>query len=69
MGSRLSGVFRCGAYFLYRCVLNGAQVAVEMSVQGSSREAHHPDASRSAQKGRPLSHNVPASPPSLDTAF
>jgi hypothetical protein len=31
VGSRPSGVFRRGAYFLYRCVLNEAQVAVKMS--------------------------------------
>ena len=41
MGGRPSGVFRCGTYFcIYRCVLNGAQVAVKMSSIGRiSREA------------------------------
>ena len=33
MGGRPSGVFRCGAC-IYRCVLNGAQVAVKMSSIG-----------------------------------
>ncbi len=61
MGSRLSGVFRCGAYFLCRYVLNEAQVVVKMSSIGQfERDASPRRLPQSSKREavRSLSHNV-----------
>ena len=42
MGGRLSGVFRCGAYFLYRCVLNADGCEDVCSIEQFERDAPPP---------------------------
>ncbi len=60
MGGCLSGVFRCGVYFcIYRRVLNGVQVAVEMSNRTDFERGAPPLPQCSKREVvRLLSHNV-----------